>query len=416
MASSIRFVLAAYVASAVAGTVLGAGLTAGCSSSGGNSGGGNPEGGSSGDDAGGSSADGASLTDSPILYPDAFDAGCPQSTVVCNGACLSAGQTLGNCTVLAAQLTSTEMALAGGYIYYDFIDFSKNEAESILRIPTSGGASETFLSNLVVVHELSADSTNLYILTWSGGYDPVSQEWILGTIQVAPLAGGKPKTLTTPKQPSTLAFDATNIYWVDPSPGNDLVTPVPGPAVHRVPIAGGTVTDIGVGFSPNSVAVDATNVYWADSGNIWKTALATAGTVPLGDAGPGAGGAVELVTSPPAGYSNTVGPLVVDGDMLYYSDTGNRGVFRVPTAGGTPAMVATANLPGYIAIDATDVYFQTGAGELVRLHKADGTTQTIATFPSFSYHALALDDANIYMAVGSISAGEGGWGIVKIAK
>src|SRR6185295_17978480 len=83
---------------------------------------------------------------------------CAMGTVRCNGACLGAGQTAGNCTVLLVDDNVGRIARAGQYVYYSII-----VGGALRRIPVAGGASESVAP--LRPNAMTGDATHLYFYT-----------------------------------------------------------------------------------------------------------------------------------------------------------------------------------------------------------------------------------------------------------
>jgi hypothetical protein len=157
--------------------------------------------------------------------------------------------------------------------------------------------------------------------------------------------------------------------------------------------------------------VDATHVYWLDQGIIWRTPKAGAGTTPLGDGGATAGGASMIIDT-----QATTNEFVVDADSVYWTNHTYGGLYRAPKSGGGSIQTVSTGLNSYALVaDDRDVYFVDYFGGVVRYHKADGTTTTIAAVGARHAGQIAADTSHVYV-VAFGAAGQGGSGIVRIAK
>jgi hypothetical protein len=152
---------------------------------------------------------------------------------------------------------------------------------------------------------------------------------------------------------SSLAADATNVYWSSWSAGT----------VAQCALAGCSAPTIlaNAQFGPARVAVDATSVYWMTSatapanldGAIWRCAIG------------GCGGSPTIVASGIATGNSGAG-LAVDGTNVYW--TGAAGIMRcsVNGCGSSPTLLVAAASPAAIALDATSVYWtETTAGTIM---------------------------------------------------
>lgn len=136
--------------------------------------------------------------------------------------------------------------------------------------------------------------------------------------------------------------------------------------------ADSTVVDTGTTPVDSGTAHDATaDVVVAD--------VVTADVTPVPDAAPGDAGIVTLASG-----NWFVGDMKIDSTTLYFNDrTGSGTLLSIPLGGGTPSTVAAMNgMTGlntyYLALDSTDVYWQTKTA-ILRAPKAGGTASTIAT-------------------------------------
>lgn len=328
--------------------------------------------------------------------PPADGGGCTSATIVCNGVCLAAGQSAGGCTALVAGLDSRAMTVAAGYVYYDV-------SGAVWRVPTTGGTPTSFATAAPYIEAMIADSTNLY-LTAAGS---AASNAVVG---YAPLAGGAFKTLDTTTtgtpQIGGIALDAANVYWIE----SPLYSGTP-PAIYKVPVAGGsTASPIGKAQDPVAIAVDSTNVYWADSntGVVWGTPTATAGTIPLGDAGANAGGAVDLFTTP---VNLVPSDFAVDPNYLYWAD-GNT-LSRWPKDGGATENLAN-DYAGALALDGTNIYALTELGQILRYDMVAMSGKVLATVPGRAIGAITVDAINVYVLAAPLGMGIAG--IVRVAK
>jgi hypothetical protein len=154
---------------------------------------------------------------------------------------------------------------------------SNNGPSSYTAIPIAGGSPMPVPSTSGSSGVFTADATNIYFVTSGCPCDnngPSYNGPPTGQIVAVPIEGGA-GTVLVPQftgQASSIAVDATNVYWSTDS------------AVWTVPIAGGPVSSVagnltdgtapyqcnggcgssGSGTTPTVIAVDATSVYIAD--------------------------------------------------------------------------------------------------------------------------------------------------------
>jgi hypothetical protein len=268
-----------------------------------------------------------------------------------------------------------------------------------------------------------------------------------GAVMKVPLAGGAVTTLASSPGASSLAIDATNVYFSDGYEGDDA-------GVRSVPLQGGPVTALSTGIAGvGGLVVDAARIYWVQGnavvsmplGGGGPTTLAT-GTFGIGDGTPQAlvGGAGRLlwdndgslmgtsthggatssraIDVPPAGY---LGPLASDAQNVYtatvaaYDDGASHiAVVQIPLGGAAPIVLEFPRvLPCTVAVDATDVYYaglapasgtcESGSCFVAAIRKVPvggGKALTVAdvTVPPkmYWYAAIAVDATSAYFTWG----------------
>ncbi len=152
--------------------------------------------------------------------------------------------------------TVVASALGPSHVLYnvaaDSVSVYAEDYGSIVKVGIGGGTpsaiAPTGISDAIVVSGIAVDSSNVY---WAESSE--------GVVMKVGLDGGAPTTLASGQDnPTGLALDLTNVYWVnDDTPG----------AVMTVPIVGGTPRVLASGqSSPNSLLVAGDNVYWANFG------------------------------------------------------------------------------------------------------------------------------------------------------
>jgi hypothetical protein len=197
-----------------------------------------------------------------------------------------------------------------------------------------------------------------------------------------------------PTTPTSIAVDATNVYW--PSPCGQPT------GIWSVPIAGGTPVLAYSGGTPNSIVVANGSVYWTDpsAGTVMSMGLPTGTptTLATGQGGP---------TS-----------VAVDAASAYWVDSGAGSVMKVALAGGVPvALASDVKNPQSLAIGADDVTWLDVDG-VKRIPKAGGSATTLVSMEVIrrsaqlyaaegaqgpdpcSVSGLALDgEGNVYVVV-----------------
>jgi hypothetical protein len=191
--------------------------------------------------------------------------------------------------------------------------------------------------------------------------------------------GGLCATTVVSAGGSSIALDATNVYWTDATAGT----------VMKAPLAGGTPAMISTGQSrPSGLVVDTTNAYW------------TSGTYSIASAPLGGGATTTLTTLPAANYVSP-SSLAVAGGFLYYASGGGLGpmspntIGKLPTTGGKPTVLTSSSYNEWnLLVTATDIYWATQKG-IFQLPISGGTTTTLMSgFPS----GFAVDATSLYFS------------------
>jgi hypothetical protein len=264
---------------------------------------------------------------------------------------------------------------------------------------SSSRSSSTASTTSSATTSTSTSSSSVTTTTSStGGGCPCAADELCDT-------GGRCITVLAAGQqyPGALALDATSVYWLGGSTSN------PGGGVF----ADGVVMKCAVGgcnqqpttlakgqASPSGLAVDATSVYWANTGingfgtdgALMKCAVGGCGQTP----------AVVL--------AGGIGPdtIAVDATRLYWTITGNGvgSVWSCPLGGCVPTKITdTVGLPGIDAVSATTLLWTTspGGGGHGLWACAPGACMPSALFSSASSPpgAAAMDATNVYFTSGA---------------
>ena len=286
----------------------------------------------------------SACTGQGVCAPQSTEACDGNGTATCSSACswggcsCNAGSTLCGSTCVSTQTDTANCGSCGNTC----LTGSSCQGGQCSGVLTSTDASTNPLG-------LAIDGTNIYFTT-IGTSANNDQD---GAIWKMPLAGGTPVAIATGQDfPYSIAVRGSSVYWTNYDPATDT-----GPTSGRVlsvPIAGGaTPNAIGVGQAyPWGVATDNTSVYWTcnSSGKVRSAPLA--------------GGATPVVIaqmcdfpgeSAPGTCENPAG-IAVDGTSVYFADQLD-GVWKVPLAGGTPALLQNAAYPAYVTVDSSHVYY-----------------------------------------------------------
>jgi hypothetical protein len=181
--------------------------------------------------------------------------------------------------------------------------------------------------------------------------------------------------------PWGMAIDAANVYWTDcgdPSGGH----------VQKMPKAGGPVVPLASGNRLSGIAVDGANVYW-----VAGTADASSGAIMTV---PTAGGTPAVV----APESGAPAHIAVDASYVYWSDLNQGAVMRAPLGGGMPMTVASSVAPFQIALGDTAVFWM-GPQGLMTAPKTGGMAMALTRpFPTLPTDGLAVNATTVYFTAG----------------
>jgi hypothetical protein len=239
----------------------------------------------------------------------------------------SASKAGGTVTQLAtAQAFPMMVAVQAGQVYWVNRGATVGNG-GVYRVPVGGGSTAQIAGGLPLPISIALDPTYAY---WTTA-DRVSR---------APLAGGAAEILANNQnQPIGLAVTATDAFFSA------------GGQVRRVSLSTKNTTTFASGNNPTFLAADAANLYWLDTG---------AGKVMRA---PLAGGAPVSIAAVPAGNNGipaTSGIAVSDTDVYFAFTSGTQvALAKVPTngVGSTPTVIAlNASIRG-IAVDAQYVYW-----------------------------------------------------------
>jgi hypothetical protein len=193
--------------------------------------------------------------------------------------------------------------------------------------------------------DVAADGTNVYWVT--GGVGNSS-----GQVLSVPIGSGgsvTPKVISSSEaHPIAVALDANNVYWVDEGDTTSQTGPFNG-SVNQAPKQGGAITPLATGLQlPWDVAVDQTSVYWTEKNNPGAVKKLPIGGGPIVTLAQGVG------VGAPYG-------IAVDSQYVYWTDYDNSEVLRLPKGGGSPlALASTQNTPAAITVDQVNVYWVSG--------------------------------------------------------
>jgi hypothetical protein len=232
---------------------------------------------------------------------------------------------------------------------------------SVVMVPVAGGAPTTLATGLCSPDSIAIDADSVYFVDLG-----------VGQVLKVPIGGGAPTTLAT-GQPflGVLAVDSTTVYWTTTDP-----TGTTG-VVAKVPIGGGTPATVasggprihyigpeGCGTKPANLYVDSSSVYWA-SGS-WDGAPGSLLSAPLG------GGNPVTLASLSASASNYATAIAGDGTSIYWWDVAT--LRKTPEAGGATTTVVSVGGMGEVGpfvLDGDDVYWtEPNAGKVLSAPKS----------------------------------------------
>ncbi len=168
--------------------------------------------------------------------------------------------------------------------------------------------------------------------------------------------------------PSGLAVSNGVVYWTNyDAAANSGNASGSGGAIMSVPTSGGTPTTVATNQDyPWAIAADANNVYWTnyDNDGAGSGGMTSSGAVLQAPIGGGS------VTTLAMGLEDPYG-IAVDASNVYFTTYAGDRVKSVPIGGGTVVTLAQGlSSPCYIAVSGGDAYWT---------NYGDGTVQSIAT-------------------------------------
>lgn len=285
------------------------------------------------------------------------------------GTCLGGSCKPSSTPVTLADGLDSPWAIAVDQTHVWFVE-NDSTAGTVSRVAKTGGAVETFASNLTEPCAITTNATDVFWLERAGGSGGV-----LGRVSKG---GGPPVPLATglKNAQNHLALDSTHVYFGDGKAGG-------GGAVRRVPIGGGpveTLVDTGIVNLTTAIDVDSAWVYFQnDSGQIKRV--------------PKAGGTVETVG---AGSPSS---LKIVGTTLYFVEYTEGAVKKLPLGGSPSTLTGNAYAAGELAVDGTHVYWIEfdSNGKVARVPLGGGSVETISN--QANTIGVGLDTEYVYWSV-----------------
>ena len=252
-------------------------------------------------------------------------------------------------------------------VYYFGIEADAGQTD--LRSVRTDGTGETELT-MTSAQTLAEDGTSLY---W-GGYNPA---FVTGIFRIAKV-GGPAQLLAgiSEVDPQSIVVAGASVYWTA-GVHEDGALPE---ELLQAPLDGGTASTVvpaTVGEGAQLCGADAQNLYWVEPpGHLYARRLT--------------GGTPQALV-PQLG----VEAFDVDDGLIYFN--ANNGLYSVPTAGGTPRLLAESVGSARIAHTATDVYLEEMfEGRIVKVPKAGGSPKVVVSGSVVGSAAFAVDERCVY--------------------
>jgi hypothetical protein len=283
-------------------------------------------------------------------------------------------------------------------------DNSDAGAAWVFAAPASGLPIPTLLGSATTPGAIATDGAKLYI---GSGNNLLSM----------PIAGGSATTLYASATPCCIlgiAQTGGNLFWIDPNGDPDAT------AIFRGPASGGSKTKVYSGFATgqpivdgSGLTTDGSRLYAVDevSGNVVRmnldgSAIATLGSrytggfstehlnrvtvsdgmLYIADEGctcpggtitpkivkmPAAGGGFTTLFDAGAGFAVRPHDIAVAGSIIFFTDSINNTIWKMPTSGGTPTAFITgvpfSRVDGITALGDALYVTDSGAGRVYKI-------------------------------------------------
>ncbi len=271
---------------------------------------------------------------------------------------------------------------AGQYVY--FLDQNNSTTNmQIWKVPTSGGPGVVVAGGLNWPVSIAVDSANLY---WTSISD--------SNVMVQSLSTGTRRTLATGQYfPMDIAVrDATTVYWSGCANSNGTSC-----SVFSIPVSGGTPTPLYTltGGGNPSLAVLYPNLYVTSAG------LRQVVSVAIGPGGSNT--TVDSTSLPFQGVDAKAGRVAWFAGRTTSSSFD--GVVKGSSVGGSIRTVGSGQAPWAVAVDATNAYWVTEAGNNEQaIYKAGITSGSpVLVLDNVGTYSIAVDANYVYFL------GHAGW-------
>lgn len=292
---------------------------------------------------------------------------CETKQVLCNGACVGPGESVGDCQVKTSDVAGV-FALDAESIYL-------SDRRNILRMPKAGGGAE-IVAPIEFQTEARAIAVNDTYVYWAEG----SNSGL--SVRRATKTGGTPEELgTSEDEVRALIASPTRVFFTRGAAGTaSEIVSVGEPG--ETPVVHGTTE-----WPYDALAVDATHVYWADTQNGGGGFLRRS---------PLAGGTEELIASTDTAYVP-----VTHGDSVYFYESLGHDLYRVKTDGTSTAEIVgdLGDMRGFSPfLSGNDTFLvYPGSANDVRAIGYDGSNPRKLVEVSKNFEAAEADASTLYV-------------------
>lgn len=305
--------------------------------------------------------------------------------------------------VLATLQKPWAIAVDAGEVYFT----SRLRQGLVARVPTSGGALQTLVSNELYPHELAVSNGKVFWATlgihpghliqantdgterqeigsgvWPGvfGVQADAQRVYYFTnfndVFSVPIGGGSTTNLSGGPYDSFIVdmkLQGSQLYWTNTGINRFEETQPETAGVLSADVTGSTSVNPLVSrldFPQFRIAVNEQSVFFSDEENIYRTDLLGGSYVP-----------VATLSAAPTDES-PIAELIADSNYVFYAD--QHSVYRVPVQGGDSEIVTDGwRAIGRMAMDESNLYFtDNSADSVVRISKcATGAASGLTPLP-----------------------------------